>query len=281
MQQLCHHKLPAIRKTNSLPFSPNAVKGKKQVQPRVLQHIVTCSSVQKGADIMAENRPPMDYAWQGKSLDSFIEEHKQWVETKGIDGERAVIVGADLTGVNLEYADLRASIFEECNFTEANLLSVTFRGASLRKSLLVRASMRWAILRFSDLAGADFSEADLRSVDFQEADMRKVCLSGAVLEEAVLIGANLEGAVLSDVSLELADLREANLTGAVLTGASLLAANLKDADLEGADLTDAVDVDLERLVQAKTLYQAKLDEEVLKAVQNAFPQLLLKPSSQP
>ena len=110
---------------------------------------------------MEQYKPAIDYTWNDEPLENILERHKQWVETKGIEGDRAIVTGANLTQINLEYADLRASIFEDSDFSGGNLLSVTFRGAKLRRTSFARALLQWAVLRFSDMTEADFSEADL------------------------------------------------------------------------------------------------------------------------
>lgn len=54
-------------------------------------------------------------------------------------------------------------------------------------------------------------------------------------------------------------------------------ANLKNADLEGASLIGVFNVDVRKLAEAKTLYNARLNEDVLAAVKEECPHLLNKP----
>ena len=45
------------------------------------------------AIVMPQHKPIMDFAFNGIPLERFLEDHKRWVETKGIEGERAVLSG--------------------------------------------------------------------------------------------------------------------------------------------------------------------------------------------
>jgi uncharacterized protein YjbI with pentapeptide repeats len=82
-----------------------------------------------------------------------------------------------LDGISLERADLL-----EADFTGVELTNVNFQGADLR----------YADLTETDLSGADFNDANLT-----EADLR-----GANLSEADLHGANLSGAKYNAKPLE-------------------------------------------------------------------------------
>ena len=126
-------------------------------------------------------------------LNKILSNHKLWLmdESNGIR--------ADLSGVDLEYADL-----DGADLRDANLSGADLRGADLRSANL------W----YADLRGADLRDASLGCADLGYADLG---------------GANLSGA-----DLEYADLRDADLRGA-----SLGHANLYDADFSGADLGGA------------------------------------------
>lgn len=123
-------------------------------------------------------------------LNKILSNHKLWLmdESNGIR--------ADLSGVDLEYADL-----DGADLRDANLSGADLRGADLRSANL------W----YADLRGADLRDASLGCADLGYADLG---------------GANLSGA-----DLEYADLRDADLRGA-----NLGHANLYDADFSGADL---------------------------------------------
>ena len=133
-------------------------------------------------------------------LNKILSNHKLWLmdESNGIR--------ADLSGVDLEYADL-----DGADLRDANLSGADLRGADLRDANL------W----YADLRGADLRDASLGCADLGYAD-----LGGANLG-----GADLRGADLRDADLRGANLGHANLYGADFSGADLGGANLWSTDL--------------------------------------------------
>ena len=133
-------------------------------------------------------------------LNKILSNHKLWLmdESNGIR--------ADLSGVDLEYADL-----DGADLRDANLSGADLRGADLRNANL------W----YADLRGADLRDASLGCADLGYADLGGANLSGADLEYADLRDADLRGA----------DLGHANLYGADFSGADLGGANLWSTDL--------------------------------------------------
>ncbi|MEE9252605.1 MAG: pentapeptide repeat-containing protein, partial [Thermodesulfobacteriota bacterium] len=81
-----------------------------------------------------------------------------------------------------------------------------------------------------------------------------------------LLGANLNKANLKEV-----DLSEADLEGADLFYANLEGVNLWSANLEGAK-----NLTVEQLSKVKTLYEAKLDKELMEKIQKKKYQHLLE-----
>ena len=132
-------------------------------------------------------------------LKDILEQHRLWIESNGVQGKRAFLTGANLTGADLT-------------------------GANLHRAFLTGAFLTGADLRGSSLTGADLTGAYLKDAD----------LTGAYLHRANLTGANLTGANLTGETC----LTDANLEGANLTGASLTGASLEGANLSGAILPD-------------------------------------------
>ena len=133
-------------------------------------------------------------------LNKILSNHKLWLmdESNGIR--------ADLSGVDLEYADL-----DGADLRDANLSGADLRGADLRNANL------W----YADLRGADLRDASLGCADLEYADLGGANLSGADLRNANLRNADLRGA----------NLGHANLYGADFSGADLGGANLWSTDL--------------------------------------------------
>jgi uncharacterized protein YjbI with pentapeptide repeats len=86
----------------------------------------------------------------------------------------------------------------------------------------------------------------------------KAKLQGANLQVANLQGANLEGANLEEVNLE--------------------GANLEGANLKRAKLTGAKNFSIDQLSKVKTLYNIKLDNNILKTLMKTYPALFESPS---
>ena len=101
-----------------------------------------------------------------KELDKILDNHKKWLSTDGLEGERADLRRADLREADLREADLREADLREADLREADL-----READLREADLRGANLRRADLREADLREADLREADLREADLREADL--------------------------------------------------------------------------------------------------------------
>ena len=121
----------------------------------------------------------------------------------GVNWQRCVLDGLDLTGVDLTNARLRDGSF--------------FR---------------------SDLTGGNLSGTESYRAKFVNATLKDVRFDGAKLYEADLTKADLTGASLVGVDLRRARLFRATLRNANLTDARLKGADLARADLSGATWTD-------------------------------------------
>jgi proteasome lid subunit RPN8/RPN11 len=131
--------------------------------------------------------------------------------------------------------------------------------------------------KFEDFEGANLDGADFEGANLEGSDFKKANLEEADLEGTDLIGANLEGSDLMGASLAGADLKEANLKKANLRSANFKEADLKGADFEGANLKGSLNLSIEQLSEAKTLYNAKLDDELLIPLKEKYPTLFKKP----
>jgi len=179
---------------------------------------------------------------------------------------------AQLKGANLEIANLK-----EANLEYANLQWTNLTGANLKEAVLFRANLKGANLNYALLEGADLQAANLEIIrDFDDlfgllenSNPVKV----ASLERAILADANLRDADLEGVSLEGAMLTNTNFEGAILKEVNLKKAILDGANLEGADLKGAKNLTIEQLSEVKTLYNAKLDDELRESLKNKYPDL--------
>ncbi|HEY9873248.1 MAG TPA: serine/threonine-protein kinase [Candidatus Obscuribacterales bacterium] len=105
----------------------------------------------------------------------------------------------DLSGLNLQKANLSGGNFHKANLTQTNL-----QAANLSNSDFGRSSLNRAILRDTNLVRAYFSYADLEGADLRNADLSFAYLNYANLRGANLCGANLTGAKVNEEQLALA-----------------------------------------------------------------------------
>ena len=94
-------------------------------------------------------------------LKSILAEHKIWIQSNGVQGQRADLrgaylyradlrgadlSGAKLNGANLIYADLTGAHLEGANLTDANLTDADLTDANLTRANLTRANLTGTIL---------------------------------------------------------------------------------------------------------------------------------------
>jgi len=92
--------------------------------------------------IKSEKRKKIDQT----TLDAMIENHLQWLHSKGEKGERFELKCTDLTGLDLSDADLTEAYIYRCDISKANL-----RGVSLYR----------ATIEETHKDGSDFSETNI------------------------------------------------------------------------------------------------------------------------
>ena len=149
-----------------------------------------------------------------------------------------------------------------------NLLFIKIPGRKIYEGLATD-------LEKANLAGARLEGADLRKADLFGADLQRANLFRADLQTANLIGAYLQ-----EVDLQGAYLQEAYLHGADLQRANLQRANLQEAYLYGAYLIEAKNLEVEQLLEAKTLDKATLPEGMEEIIRQQMPELFENPSDE-
>ncbi len=154
-----------------------------------------------------------------------------------IDLSYALLVAANLKGVNLEHFYFEEANLEGANFEKAHLKGACFDGAHLEK--------------------AHFGKANLVEVKFRKAHLKKAFLGDAYLKEANFFGADLEEAKFNGADLTEADLRKANFNGADLQEANLTGAKIERANFYEADLLGIIGLTKERLHSANNWELAK------------------------
>lgn len=143
-----------------------------------------------------------------------------------INLSKASLTGMDLHGANFDKAIMIGANLTGANLSQASLCEVSLWKANLRGAILSKANLKDANLIEADLCTASLWKANLYNVNLYKADLR-----GANLCRAYLYKANLSETDLSQASLCEVYLCEANLYEADLSGADLEGANFERSDL--------------------------------------------------
>ena len=112
-----------------------------------------------------------------RELAQILEQHRIWLESHELEGERADLTGAKLDRCYLTGANLRRAVLDTANLKNCDLML-----ADLREASLIGANLQGA-----NLLGTQFRDADLQSARFGDA---------IGLIEGQFAGTNLHGAEL-------------------------------------------------------------------------------------
>jgi uncharacterized protein YjbI with pentapeptide repeats len=178
-----------------------------------------------------------------EDLDEILAQHKQWIESKGVNGKPAnfrgaILSGDDLGNVDLWGADLKGTVLNGANLAGA-VLGPTRQGEQQSK-IAPGAFAIGAPMFFSAEVGgvtygfrphptdlshslaykvvfrdADLSHTDLEFSRFPDSDLSDADLTGANLSHASLVGTNLNHANFTDVDLFEAVLEPTSVSGLV------------------------------------------------------------------
>jgi len=167
---------------------------------------------------------------------------------------------------------------------ERGLLLITISQLPLYSEILDDIFLL-STFEYADLRGADLSVAYLSKAKLNYCDLTKADLDIVNLNEAWLIGANLTEVNLFSHNLKNtifgnANFSKANLTDADFTDASLASANLNGADLSGADLSKELDLTVDQIIKARTLYKCTLPKNIdVEKLKKEKPELFKKPKT--
>lgn len=148
--------------------------------------------------------------------------------------QRVILPKVNMTGINLDYADLRRAMLYSASFSHASFRNADLQSADLRGAHLVRANFMEANLRGTNLIAARAKRASFFIAQAPKSQMHGIDLDHADLAEANFRGADLSHAHLTYALLRDTDFADANLKKALLINACLVNANLIRADLTGA-----------------------------------------------
>ena len=98
---------------------------------------------------------------EAEKLAAILTAHHLWRHTDGVEGTRANLYGAALSGANLSGADLSRAALSGANLSRAALSGADLSMANLSGANLSGANLSGADLSMADLSMADLSMADL------------------------------------------------------------------------------------------------------------------------
>jgi len=182
---------------------------------------------------MPEPPPPTEAAWTSPTLAPYISDGSL-APVSGEDEEEDP-TALMTRWLREEWRQLLDGIVEHRAAPPA-LGRLDLRHAPWAGANLSSVEIRWADLREAELRGARLGGADLCGTDLRGADLQGANLKGSDLCAVNLSDANLAGADLSFVDLSHGKLVGANLRGAMMPGADLSGVDLSSAILDGSSL---------------------------------------------
>lgn len=153
-----------------------------------------------------------------------------------------------------------------CYLAKTNLSYVILKGSNLNSANVSNSNLVQCNLEGTRLNQTNFENSNLNHVF-----MQKAYASGANFKDTFMIKAKLDGAFLIKANFCNAFLMESDLNGAYLTGA-----NLENANFYKADLRNCIGLTVDQLAQAKTLYLAQFDQEIMERLNAEHAELLGK-----
>lgn len=125
-----------------------------------------------------------------EELKEILKKHEMWLKDEE-GGERANLINADLSCVDLSYTNLRAANLMGINLSDSNLHNADLTCADLRYANLTDADLTDVDLTCANLEGTNLTDADLRNANLKYTNLRCTDLTSANLENVDLWNANL------------------------------------------------------------------------------------------
>lgn len=158
---------------------------------------------------------------------SILKLHNDWLNGEK-NGKRAILIGEnlskmDLSEIDLSKADLSGANLSEANLSRSDLSEVNLSGANLTKANLYAAELKEANLLQVSATSANFSWANLYKANFSYS-----CLFKANFSNANLANSDFYEAVLAEVNFCDANLNKCDFTNADLCWANICTSNFND-----------------------------------------------------
>lgn len=173
----------------------------------------------------------------------------------------------------IEY--LTEYIRENSSVEDKKVTKQTKVSSDIQKALIVigrrNKSSRAAEFNRLNLRKTWLHSAHIEEVHFEKARFEYSDLDAAFFTGAHLEGANFRYASLININFEGSYLQKAIFNWAKLQYADFSGANLQGASFQEANLLGAKNLTIDQLLEVKTLYEAKLDEDLRKQLEEKYP----------
>jgi len=168
-----------------------------------------------------------------------------------VSGHSISFENAKLASANFEGAKFNNTVFSGAYLAGANLINIELDSAWLMNADLESANLQGANLRFANFENANFYEADLRDTKGIKVNFSKAFLKRANLSRVNLVNSNFNDANLNEASLEKATLNDCCVYGASLWGTKVDEVKLKDVYISSKKERG---LSIEDLALAQTMY---------------------------
>ncbi|CAN5244153.1 hypothetical protein BH23BAC1_BH23BAC1_13120 [soil metagenome] len=159
----------------------------------------------------------------------------------------------------------------EIDLVDCFLAKTNLNYVNLTESNLNNADINNANLIHCNLESTRLNQTNFDHCNMNQANLKNAYANGANFSDACLIKANLQNAFLIKANFKRAFLMEANLNGCYLAEADFEGANLYKADFR-----NAVGLSISQLINVKSLYLAKFDDDIMIALKKEMPALVEK-----
>lgn len=202
-----------------------------------------------------------------------------------LEEEFLMVKGARLKKMNLQFVQAGSAFLVNADLEGANLYGANLTDANLQGAMLGTANLQHSTLSHANLKEAYLVDANLNDSWLMGTKLIHACLVRARLERTEIIDADfteayMEGANFQNTEFQRVNFQGADLRRASFQGAHFMNGNFQNANLSLADLRGVQPLSMELLSKAKTLYNAKLDQDLMKAIKKDYPELLEKPSDE-
>ncbi|EFC45369.1 predicted protein, partial [Naegleria gruberi] len=104
------------------------------------------------------------------------------LDLSSVNFSKTNLKNANLSRCTLDFSEMRETIIEGCNFSNAHMFKIIIKNANCKNVNFSGASLRGASITHCDMNGANFNSSDLELADLSNSNLRNADLSGASMK---------------------------------------------------------------------------------------------------